>query len=126
MTICTSLENSVGYVLMTINGESTLAACDPGCYACSSTNPSKCSNCTQGYVLKLGVCLICSLDSNCQACAHNHSAQCTSCFPNYFLNNVSLVCESCIFPCLTCVDINQLSFCTSCPATYSLTNGICS
>jgi len=110
---------------MTVNNASMLTACDPGCITCSSNNPSKCLNCSQGYVLKSGVCLPCPLSSNCQTCAQNNSARCISCFPNDFLNNVTIICESCTFPCLTCASINQLSYCTSCPAGYSLSNGIC-
>jgi len=65
VTICTTLANPVGYALITVNNASMLTACDPGCVTCSSNNPSKCSNCSQGYVLKSGVCFPCPLSSNC-------------------------------------------------------------
>jgi len=124
-TLCTKLAYPTGKAIMIINNSSVLVECDQGCSTCSSTDPSKCSNCSQGYVLSSGVCMTCSLSSNCQTCTQNNFALCTSCFPNSFLNNISQVCVSCTSPCLTCTNINQLSNCTSCPSGYSLNNGNC-
>jgi len=124
-TFCTALVNSVGYVLMTINNASILAACDPGCITCSATDPSTCSKCAQGFYFNIGICLPCALSSNCQSCNQYSPTQCTSCFPSDFLNTGNSTCLSCSSPCITCSSISQLSFCTSCPAGYSLNNGTC-
>lgn len=116
----------MGYVLLIANNQSILASCDPGCVNCSYNSPSSCSNCSQGYVLKSGVCMPCSPNSNCQTCTPTNPSLCTSCFPNNFLDTVNSICKSCNYPCLTCLSLNLLSYCTSCPAGYSLLYGTCS
>jgi len=122
-TLCLTLVNPVGFVLMTVNGASVLANCDPGCNQCTSNDPSFCTNCAQGFYLNSGICLPCTITSKCQACSQANSTVCTSCFPGAFLSNS--VCVSCQSPCVTCTSATQLSSCTSCPSGYILSNATC-
>lgn len=123
-TLCLTLVNPIGFVLMTVNGASVLAACDPGCIKCSVSDPAYCTSAADGYYITGGVSTPCTLASNCQTCSQTTPAQCLTCFPGAFLNGNN-VCVACSSPCLTCLGLTQLSACTSCPAGYNLNNNQC-
>ena len=53
-TLCLSLAQTTGYILMLKDEKSNYPAiCDPGCEICSSSNPSICTDCKDGYYLTL-------------------------------------------------------------------------
>jgi len=100
-TLCLTLVNPVGFVLMTVIGVSVLANCDPGCNQCSQINPSSCLICAQGFYLSSSnLCLPCDISSQCLTCNQNNATSCISCFPNAFLS--ANICVSCQYPCITC------------------------
>lgn len=126
---CTSLLTPIGYSIATVNGQSVLGVCDPGCYSCSQNNPSSCTVCIPGFYLmtasnssaKLGVCTPCN--SNCMYCVIGQPNNCTACFAGANFNAANSTCSNCAFPCITC---STSTFCTSCPSGYSLSvSGVC-
>lgn len=123
-TTCITLLSPIGNAITTVNGQSVLGVCDPGCYSCSQTNPSSCTVCIPGFYLttigtnnaNLGVCTPCT-NTQCMYCSTTNPNTCLSCFAGAFLSNGA--CTSCNFPCVTCNN-GSASSCTSCPSGYVL------
>jgi proprotein convertase subtilisin/kexin type 5 len=118
---CTVLINPIGYTLFSLPPSSnTLAACDPGCSFCSTSNPQVCITCMEGYYLTArSYCKACTTGNKCASCSPTNSSLCTSCFAGYFLNATNNMCMSCNFPCTAC--INQVATsCSSCAIGYVL------
>jgi hypothetical protein len=123
---CNTLLIPIGNAIATVNGQSVLGVCDPGCYSCSQNNPSSCTVCIPGFYLttsasnnaNLGVCTPCT-NQLCMYCSTSNPNTCTACFAGGFLSGST--CVSCVFPCITCVNGGNSS-CTSCPSGYVLSS----
>jgi hypothetical protein len=125
-SFCLTLLNPTGFTLvMTSTTTNSIAACDPGCITCSTTNPTLCTSCTSGYYLyspptvsTISYCIPCTTSSYCATCSITTPATCLSCFSGSYLT-ASNVCMQCQFPCIACG--NQVATnCTSCPIGYIL------
>ncbi len=118
------------------------------CVNCSSAlsncidcvNSSTCLNCSGGYVVVSGKCMIpgsrrlrrqlqdggavgsnCSV-ANCTRCSRNAS-MCTKCSDGFYLKNGE--CYNCSDGCSSCIYALNLTLCQSCEAGYYKVNGTC-
>lgn len=84
---------------------STPAVCDPGCLKCSSSDPSTCIECLNGFSLSTsGVCTPCNF--KCKTCSTTPST-CTSCYANAFYSSSNcLLCDS-NSNCQACLSSNK-------------------
>ena len=101
-----------------------MAACDPNCLNCSSSNPQVCIICGLGMYMVTGqtYCLPCA--GNCVSCNASATAQCYSCDSDSFLNTTDNTCVSCTFPCSSCTS-NSATTCSSCVQGYVLIGTAC-
>ena len=123
--LCTALLNPTGYVLLPVSTTANvIAACDPGCNTCSTSNPQICINCNNGYFLGTNfVCTPCTAGSNCAACSSTSPGVCLTCYPGSFLN-ANNACVQCTFPCTSCTAGSATS-CTACVIGYVLSSNTC-
>lgn len=110
-----------------------------GCKTCSTTTPTTCSLCTDGFYLTSTICTACAFP--CKTCLGTTINSCTACLGNYVLanpvpdqcicptspllwpSNVTQNCETCstIVPnCNTCITMGTPSYtgCSSCADPY--------
>lgn len=125
---CLQPYNTFGFTLVAIGvGNNTLAACDFGCLACSSSYPEECVTCGFGFYMVPGqnYCQICPGTSNCKSCNASAPAQCLTCFVGAYLNSNN-VCQNCSYPCASCIN-NVATTCSSCVQgfVYVASNNSC-
>ena len=101
----------------TMVGVNTLAACDPGCLNCSTSNPQMCRLCFPGFYQVItadaSYCKPCS--GICASCDESAPATCFSCWADSYLNTTDNLCYPCEFPCSSCITSGS---CTSCVQGY--------
>ena len=116
-TYCTATLSQYGVTLATtMVGMNMIAACDPGCLSCSTSNPQVCEVCFFGFYMvpSMTYCLPCT--GICASCNSSAPATCYSCWADSYLNTSDNLCYKCDFPCSSCT-ISSTT-CSSCAQGY--------
>lgn len=89
-TNCQVLKQVYGQVIISINSQTVLAACDVGCLTCSTVSPLSCATCYPGYFLQapnfLSVAYCQPCQNSCMTCDSSLTT-CLTCFPGQALSN---------------------------------------
>lgn len=104
--VCTTQSCATNYVETSFQGLMECKKCHDACKTCSGTSHTQCIECTDGYLMRNGIC--------------------TRCPPGQFLNRAQEipVCSSCFHECSECLGPNQ-DDCTHCESPLNLMGSRC-
>ena len=99
-----------GWTRIGQSGNYSCQACAPSCFSCDVAGPTKCDNCTLGYIINSASYTCVPCPPNCTNCDSSGPASCDICQDSFY-KGTSGLCQRCGEYCQTC---QNYSTCASC------------